>query len=209
MGEALFSLHQQERDVSEHHSSDVDYQLLAKHLEDFQLLEHQVQEIKNNKIEQCMHHQWLEEDVMKPTTISAVTGSTTPIAATCSVTTSVTARDFSAAASSSTTPVSAVIRPPPIQTSSADQISVLDLIDKVPELNNCVATPRTVIAPKAALTHSSVTIPSLTSKSTLKVAGLESVTSSVVFPKHDMQPWEGTTTSVVTGSATPSTATPT
>merc|ERR1712007_200746 len=54
-------------------------------------------------------------------------------------------------------------------------------------------------------------IPSLTSKSTLKVAGLESVTSSVVFPsvKHDMQPWEGTTTSAVTGSATPSTATPT
>lgn len=56
--EALFSLHQQERDVSEHHSSDVDYRLLAKHLEDFQLLEHQVQEIKNNKIEQCMHHQF-------------------------------------------------------------------------------------------------------------------------------------------------------
>merc|ERR1712007_391107 len=121
------------------------------------------------------------------TTMSAVTGSTTSRAA------------------------PALIRPPPIQTSSADQISVLELIDKDPELNNCVATPRAVISPKAALTHSSVTTPSRASKSTLKVAGLESVTSFVVLPsvKHDMQPWEDTTTSAVTGSATPSTATPT
>merc|ERR1712007_110626 len=145
------------------------------------------------------------------TTMSAVTGSTTPRVATST-------RGFGAVTSSSTTPVSAgsfsavpaLIRPPPIQTSSAEQISVLELIDNDVELNNCVATPRAVVAPKVALTHGSVATPSRTSKSTLKVAGLESVNSSV-FPsvKHDMQPWEDTTMSAVTGSATPSTATPT
>jgi len=143
----------------------------------------------------------LDEDVLKPTAMSAVTGSTTPRSATCSLTTSMTTPDFSCAASSSTSRVSSLMRPLPIQTSSDDQISVLELIDKDPELDNFVVTPRAVSAPRPALTHSSVTIPSLTSKSI----------SSVVFTsvKHDMQPWEDTTTSAVTGSATPSTATPT
>merc|ERR1712137_725258 len=51
---------------------------------------------------------------------------------------------------------------------------------------------------------------SRSNKSMPKVAGSESVTTSVLpTVKHNMQQCEDITTSMVTGSATPSTATPT
>merc|ERR1712137_1270749 len=75
------------------------------------------------------------------TTTNAVAGSAAP-------------RGFSAVASGSLTPVSArsssavpaLITPLKIQNSSADQISVLELIDNNSRQHNCVAIPRAVIA---------------------------------------------------------------
>merc|ERR1712137_310891 len=75
------------------------------------------------------------------TTTNAVAGSAAP-------------RGFSAVASGSMTPVSArsssavpaLITPLKIQNSSADQISVLELIDNNSRQHNCVAIPRAVIA---------------------------------------------------------------
>jgi hypothetical protein len=78
---------------------------------------------------------------LENTTTIAVTGSATPSTAT---PTSRTPRGISAASSASISPISSAVptflATTAIQTSSADQISVLQLIDDNPELHNLVAT---------------------------------------------------------------------
>merc|ERR1711945_65352 len=75
------------------------------------------------------------------TTTTAVAGSATPSTAT---PTARTPRGFSAASSASISPISSAVptfnATTAIQTSSADQISMLKLIDDNPELHNLVAS---------------------------------------------------------------------
>merc|ERR1719240_2211501 len=57
--EALSSLHQHKRDD---HDSDVERQKLTQHMRDFELLQHQVEELQNSKEDNCTPRQQLFED---------------------------------------------------------------------------------------------------------------------------------------------------
>merc|ERR1719502_398528 len=59
--EAVSLLQQQERDDHEHHSSEQ----LTQHMQDFQTLEHKVEELHNNDKSHCTHRQQFEHDVLE------------------------------------------------------------------------------------------------------------------------------------------------